>query len=114
MLPRLWKQLSSIWGWGEREKGNLEDIAVRLIAGSERSELCSSHISRRCEEMTRGETARALLESVANLVAVSQENIPSPGCHKCRTEQRIWAVGEERAGEKRLIGKNGKKKSKQG
>lgn len=34
MLPRLWKQLSSIWGWGEREKGNLEDIAVRLIAGA--------------------------------------------------------------------------------
>lgn len=64
--------------------------------------------------MTRGETARALLESVANLVAVSQENIPSPGCHKCGTEQRIWAAGEERAGEKRLKGKNGKKNLSKG
>lgn len=69
------------------------------------SELCSSHINHRCEEMTRVETARALLESVANLVAVSQENIPSSGCHKCGAEQRSQAVGKERAGKKRLMRK---------
>lgn len=101
-------------GLGGEGEGKLGRHRCAPHSRSQRSELCSSHVNHRCEEMTRGETARALLESVANLVAVSQENIPSSGCHKCWTEQRIRAAGEERAGEKGWWGKNGKKKSEQG
>lgn len=70
-------------GLGGEGEGKLGRHRCAPHSRSQRSELCSSHVSHRCEEMTRGETARALLESVANLVAVSQENIPSSGCHKC-------------------------------